>query len=113
MPRMAFDEKLAYVESVLDVMLESRFGPGYSYSYIERPETNAADEPVSFLELIEDECVVRHRALQRPARSKGIGLSPTTATRNKHTEPQQTFAPLFSNLSRPDLARGSPKFHRE
>ena len=110
---MAFDEKLAYVESVLDVLLESRFGPGYSYSYIERPETNAADEPVSFLDLIENESMPWYAALQRPARSKGIGLSPTTATRNKHTEPKQTFAPLFSNLSRPDLARGSPRFHRE
>lgn len=99
-------ERAAYVESVCEVLLESRCGPLYSYSCIDRPDHGAADEPLDALELIGEEFLPAYameylgRALQGRARSKAGSPSDTGSGEN--------VAALVSD----DLDRSSANFGR-
>ena len=44
----------AYMESILEVLLESRFGPGSEYEYLESPRDLPELEPVIFSDLLDD-----------------------------------------------------------
>ncbi|MEQ1642484.1 MAG: hypothetical protein ABL959_03440 [Pyrinomonadaceae bacterium] len=95
--------------------MTSRFGDGAMYT-LNRRFRGTADEPFDFLDLLKDAEIGWHEAatflgrtllgrafsggsLQKPARSKGIGLTDTTLGRNP--TPCETPA---------NLGRGSPTF---
>ncbi len=109
------DEKLRFVDSVCATLMTSRFGDGAMYT-LNRRFRGTADEPFDFLDLLKDAEIGWHEAatflgrtllgrafsggsLQKPARSKGIGLTDTTLGRNP--TPCETPA---------NLGRGSPTF---
>jgi hypothetical protein len=54
---MPFNEKLAYVESVLDVLMESRFGPGRATQLVVNISNCPELEPAVFFDLIGGEMV--------------------------------------------------------
>lgn len=111
------NRKAVYVESVCKVLIESRFGPGYSYSFLDTQYDAPAYEPMSFLDLLEQEFVPSYAMeylgrtsrgtsgsiLENPARSKGISQTDTS--------PGQNFATLATDSttrSPATLGRGSP-----
>ncbi len=110
-----FDEKLAFVEHVLGVLIESRYGWGREYSTLERPTFQTADEPNDLSELCDCEISWYKTAyqgrvlLQKPARSKGIALTYRTLGGTQSANPSDTLIPPTDPIRfPPTLGRGSP-----
>ena len=119
LPSFEEDKRLTFVDSVCATLMTSRFGDGAMYTLNPRFE-GTADEPLNFLDLLEEDAIGWHEAAtvlgreysgemlqrrstgrvlpgQNPARSKGIALADATLGRN--LTPCETPA---------NLGRGSP-----
>ena len=96
------------------MLVESRFGPAFSYSPFKRPTNRQADEPESLLDLIEQECVswfemdsCHNRLRQRAANAmavRHVAEMSDERTRAQHPlgrAPTQSYFPWA-------LGRGSP-----
>ncbi len=116
LPSFEEDKRLAFVDSVCATLMTSRFGSGATYILIPRFEGTTADEPFSFLDLMEEESVGWHdaeflgrassgSALRKPARSKGIALADISQRENDTTSDTINR----TNKSPATLGRGSPK----
>lgn len=57
MPAFGPNEKAVYVQSVLDVLIESRFGPGRSTQLVVNISNSPELEPAVFFDLIDGEIV--------------------------------------------------------
>lgn len=55
LPPMPYDDKAAFVETVCATLIESRFGHGYSYSFLNRSDGLAADELANCPSTIDEE----------------------------------------------------------
>ncbi len=115
-----FDKRAAYVESVCTLLAESRFGPTFSYSPFNSPTSRPADEPVSLLDLIEQEFVSLSAMEFCQNRLVGREASETRRGRDAATQRLESrrrgVSPSFPDLGRaptlnsfpPNLGRGSP-----
>ena len=108
-----FDKRAAYVDSVCTLLNESRFGP--MYSLFDRPSKRPADEPVSLLDLIEQECVSwfevdsgQNRLRQRPANTRAADNLADASHARTSTQHPLGRAPTLAFFP-PTLGRGSPK----
>ena len=120
LPSFEEDKRLTFVDSVCATLMTSRFGDGAMYTLNPRFE-GTADEPLNFLDLLEEDAIGWHEAAtvlgreysgemlqrrstgrvlpgQNPARSKSILLTETTLGRSP--------TPIESPAN---LGRGSPK----
>src|SRR5438445_11170319 len=50
--RIAYDERIAFVDRVCATLIESRFGPGYVYRPTENPNDRPELEPAFFYDLL-------------------------------------------------------------
>ena len=112
LPSFEEDKRLAFVDSVCATLMTSRFGDGAMYTLNPRFE-GTADEPLNFLDLLEEDAIGWHEAaaflgrtnlerafstglLQRSAGGKRVSSADTTLGRN------------LGALSPATLGRGSP-----
>jgi len=49
---------ITFVEKVLSILIESRFGPGFEYQKLEKPSDQPDFEPVLFSDLLDDDVTV-------------------------------------------------------
>lgn len=116
MPRMPIDEKLAYVESVCDVLNESRFGFGNLYSIFDQQDDHAADEPTRSPGLIDDEYLPWYATAyqgndpQRETR-RCVALTDAFRARKFTTLASDAMGSWLTDRDRfpTTLGRGSPK----
>ena len=111
---LKFDDRTDYIDSVCALLNESRFGPAFSHSPFDRPKNRPVDEPVSLLDLIEQEGVswfeadlcqnsLRHRAANKRT-AHNLAETSDGRTRAQHPlgrAPAQSYFPWA-------LGRGSP-----
>ena len=120
---LKFDDRTDYIDSVCAVLNESRFGPAVSYSLFNRPTGRPANDPVSLLDLIDEECVswfeadsCQNRLRQRAARETRRGRDAETRRLESLRLPVSASLRQSSALGRAPtpgyfpwaLGRGSP-----
>ncbi len=104
---ITYDERVAYIDSVCAVLIESRFGPGHPVQFVKlsnRPEPGGA----AFFDLIDNDMVPYYALLPL-----GRGRHQANETENRQAKQRGLLAagPNGSNRMAPlvsNLGRGSP-----
>ena len=109
-PRSAFpfDEKATYVDSVLTVLIESRFGFGYDYQLFEQPGDGVEREPKVFYDLTDAGMQPFYALL--PLGRKGCQVVEAACRRAKQMEIlyDRTHDNISATVLSPHHGRGSP-----
>ncbi len=114
LPSFEEDEKLVFVDSVCATLMTSRFGNGATYTLIPRFEGTTADEPISFLDLMEDVGIGWHDAAAFVGRGS-LGLASSDDREQNQLEVTASDATrgrsvnTLKAISPSNLGRGSPE----
>ena len=104
MPGMPFNEKLAFVENVLDILIESRFGPSRVSQLVVNLSDEPELEPAVFYDLT-DEGFTPCYALSPVGRN---GYQVVEAQYRKEVRTGAVRAPPYLEHESPHRSRGSP-----
>ncbi len=104
MPGMPFNEKLAFVENVLDILIESRFGPSRVSQLVVNLSDKPELEPVVFYDLT-DEGLTPCYALSPVGRN---GYQVVEAQFRKEVRSGAVSPPPYLQHESPYRPRGSP-----
>lgn len=104
MPGMPFNEKLAFVENVLDILIESRFGPSRVSQLVVNLSDQPELEPAVFYDLT-DEGLIPCYALSPVGRN---GCQVVEAVFRREVRSGAVRAPPYLEHESPHRPRGSP-----
>ncbi len=102
---IAFDERLPFIESILETLLESRFGPGGVYQSVLRSSDHPDLEPAAFSDMLGDDTKGLSPFYSLPSLGRAENILTHRAQSRQRIDPSVFFVPSVVKIS---PGRGSP-----